>query len=217
VLVDASAVGSAVVVSDAAVTDVSVVLVDVSAIDVTPDVEPGAVPLSAVPTPVLSNAHATSVGRTSAVIEWFGNAAHFRKLALVGRVGRSQPDNLPVRVREDPRGARLANVRSLRTAFGQGRPSGKNPDQAHTLPAGSFRCAAGYELRGSPRALTAHASYTPRVLPRIYTDTSVLGGCEDDEFRESSRRLMDSFTRAALDVVPPEHLEQPLHHGDGHG
>jgi predicted nucleic acid-binding protein len=31
------------------------------------------------------------------------------------------------------------------------------------------------------------------VKPRIYVDTSVLGGCEDPEFRESSRRLLDAF------------------------
>lgn len=30
---------------------------------------------------------------------------------------------------------------------------------------------------------------------RIYTDTSVLGGCEDEEFAEHSIRLMDSFVR----------------------
>ena len=28
---------------------------------------------------------------------------------------------------------------------------------------------------------------------RIYTDTSVIGGCEDDEFRVPSRRLLDAF------------------------
>lgn len=28
---------------------------------------------------------------------------------------------------------------------------------------------------------------------RIYTDTSVLGGCEDSEFRDDSRRLMREF------------------------
>jgi hypothetical protein len=28
---------------------------------------------------------------------------------------------------------------------------------------------------------------------RVYTDTSVLGGCEDDEFAEHSLRLMESF------------------------
>ncbi|MFH1919030.1 MAG: PIN domain protein [Planctomycetota bacterium] len=31
------------------------------------------------------------------------------------------------------------------------------------------------------------------MKPRIYTDTSVLGGCEDDEFREASRRLLAAF------------------------
>jgi len=31
------------------------------------------------------------------------------------------------------------------------------------------------------------------VSDRIYTDTSVIGGCEDDEFRVPSRRLLDAF------------------------
>ena len=39
---------------------------------------------------------------------------------------------------------------------------------------------------------------------RIYTDTSVLGGCEDDEFREPSRRLLDAFQRGDLILVLSE-------------
>lgn len=39
---------------------------------------------------------------------------------------------------------------------------------------------------------------------RIYTDTSVLGGCEDDEFREFSRRLLHVFERGALTLVLSE-------------
>jgi hypothetical protein len=35
---------------------------------------------------------------------------------------------------------------------------------------------------------------------RIYTDTSVLGGSEDDEFREPSRRLLDAFQRSELTI-----------------
>lgn len=30
---------------------------------------------------------------------------------------------------------------------------------------------------------------------RIYVDTSVIGGCEDEDWRESSRRLLDCFRR----------------------
>jgi hypothetical protein len=33
------------------------------------------------------------------------------------------------------------------------------------------------------------------VKPRIYTDTSVIGGCADEEFAEHSVRLLDSFVR----------------------
>ncbi len=36
---------------------------------------------------------------------------------------------------------------------------------------------------------------------RIYTDTSVLGGCEDEEFAEHSTRLMESFVRGERVLV----------------
>jgi hypothetical protein len=42
------------------------------------------------------------------------------------------------------------------------------------------------------------------MKPRIYTDTSVLGGCEDDEFREPSRRLLDAFQSGELTLVLSE-------------
>jgi hypothetical protein len=42
------------------------------------------------------------------------------------------------------------------------------------------------------------------VVGRIYTDTSVIGGCEDEEFRVHSRRLMDAFVRGDLTLVLSE-------------
>jgi hypothetical protein len=36
---------------------------------------------------------------------------------------------------------------------------------------------------------------------RIYTDTSVLGGCEDEEFAEYSVKLMENFVRGDLVLV----------------
>jgi hypothetical protein len=36
---------------------------------------------------------------------------------------------------------------------------------------------------------------------RTYTDTSVLGGCEDEEFSEHSVRLLDSFARGERILV----------------
>lgn len=36
---------------------------------------------------------------------------------------------------------------------------------------------------------------------RIYTDTSVLGGCEDEEFAEHSIRLMEGFVRGERVLV----------------
>ena len=42
------------------------------------------------------------------------------------------------------------------------------------------------------------------MRPRVYTDTSVLGGCEDEEFREPSHRLLDAFVRGDLTLVLSE-------------
>jgi len=42
------------------------------------------------------------------------------------------------------------------------------------------------------------------MRPRVYTDTSVLGGCEDEEFREPSRRLLDAFVNGKLTLVLSE-------------
>ena len=42
------------------------------------------------------------------------------------------------------------------------------------------------------------------MKPRVYTDTSVLGGCEDDEFREPSRRLLQAFVGGELTLVLSE-------------
>ena len=39
---------------------------------------------------------------------------------------------------------------------------------------------------------------------RIYTDTSVIGGCEDDEFREPSCRLIEAIQRGELTLVLSE-------------
>ena len=39
---------------------------------------------------------------------------------------------------------------------------------------------------------------------RIYIDTSVLGGCEDDEFRVHSRQLVDAFVRGDYTLVLSE-------------
>ena len=42
------------------------------------------------------------------------------------------------------------------------------------------------------------------MKPRIYTDTSVLGGCEDDEFNDPSRRLLEAFVGGELTLVLSE-------------
>ena len=42
------------------------------------------------------------------------------------------------------------------------------------------------------------------MVGRIATDTSVIDGCEDEEFRVHSRRLMDAFVRGDLTLVLSE-------------
>ena len=39
------------------------------------------------------------------------------------------------------------------------------------------------------------------VKLRIYADTSVIGGCEDEEFRDASRRLIESCARGEVTLV----------------
>ena len=38
-------------------------------------------------------------------------------------------------------------------------------------------------------------------MRRVYADTSVIGGCLDEEFRAHSKRIMDSFVRGDLTLV----------------
>ena len=45
---------------------------------------------------------------------------------------------------------------------------------------------------------------------RIYVDTSVIGGCEDDEFREHSIRLMKYFATGKLVLVLSDLTVQEL-------
>ena len=58
-------------------------------------------------------------------------------------------------------------------------------------------------------------SSTPMALPRIYVDTSVLGGCFDPEFERESRRLVESARAGRVvflmsDVVAREVGRAPL-------
>ena len=45
---------------------------------------------------------------------------------------------------------------------------------------------------------------------RVYADTSVIGGCEDDEFREPSRRLFADFREARAALVVSELTQREL-------
>jgi len=42
------------------------------------------------------------------------------------------------------------------------------------------------------------------VRRRVYTDTSVIGGAEDREFRDTSRRLLEAFQRGDMTLVISE-------------
>jgi len=46
--------------------------------------------------------------------------------------------------------------------------------------------------------------YNGPVRPRIYIDTSVIGGCEDEEFRGYSRQLVARFVRGEAVMVLSE-------------
>jgi len=44
-------------------------------------------------------------------------------------------------------------------------------------------------------------AYSPPTKQRVYLDTSVFGGCDEDEFREPSRSLFERFRRGELRLV----------------
>ena len=48
------------------------------------------------------------------------------------------------------------------------------------------------------------------MLLRIYTDTSVIGGCQDEEFRVPSQRLLDAFVNGEYIMVLSELTLQEL-------
>ncbi len=48
------------------------------------------------------------------------------------------------------------------------------------------------------------------MATRIYADTSVVGGCEDEEFAERSVRLMEGFVRGELILVLSSLMVQEL-------
>ena len=53
-----------------------------------------------------------------------------------------------------------------------------------------------YWIRSSRRP-----PHSPISKLRIYVDTSVIGGCEAEEYREPSRRLIQRFTQGELTLV----------------
>ena len=50
------------------------------------------------------------------------------------------------------------------------------------------------------------------MKPRVYADTSVLGGCEDEEFSDPSRRLVEAFEAGELVLVLSELTLRELEH-----
>ena len=86
------------------------------------------------------------------------------------------------------------------------------------------------ESKGLLREIVGQQPSMVATTLTVYADTSVIGGCEDDEFSRPSRMLMDRFTRGhmtlalspltlreldgapkrvrdILDAVPPQHVE----------
>lgn len=53
------------------------------------------------------------------------------------------------------------------------------------------------------------------MKPRIYADTSVIGGCADEEFQEASRRLLDAYSTGALSLVVSELTLRELEQAPG--
>ena len=62
---------------------------------------------------------------------------------------------------------------------------------------------AGWERVATEPAATLFAAErrTRYGKLRVYADTSVIGGCEDEEFREASRRLLEKCRRGEMTLV----------------
>jgi len=75
--------------------------------------------------------------------------------------------------------------------------------------------AVEQEAEGLLRGLPEREPVPDFTKMRVYADTSVIGGCEDDEFRESSRRLMKRCARGevtlVLSAVTLQELERAPH------
>ena len=69
-------------------------------------------------------------------------------------------------------------------------------------------------VKGPPKAGSRQAVLEPRGPPygklRVYIDTSVIGGCEDDEFREPSRWLFERAERGEVTLVVSSVMEREL-------
>ena len=60
------------------------------------------------------------------------------------------------------------------------------------------------EVEGLLGGMLAFQRVPARRSLRVYADTSVIGGCEDEEFRESSRRLIERCVRGEVTLVVSE-------------
>ena len=57
------------------------------------------------------------------------------------------------------------------------------------------------ETEGLLEGMVATETLSTATKLRVYADTSVFGGCEDDEFRCPSRRLFDQFVRGDMTLL----------------
>ena len=57
------------------------------------------------------------------------------------------------------------------------------------------------ETEGLLAEIMAPQPYIPAAKLRVYADTSVIGGCDDDEFSRPSRQLIDRFVRGDMTLA----------------
>ena len=69
------------------------------------------------------------------------------------------------------------------------------------MQAGQSLAAVEREAEGLLGGLLGREPVPEYRKLRVYADTSVIGGCEDDEFREPSRRLMERCARGEVTLV----------------
>ena len=82
-----------------------------------------------------------------------------------------------------------------------------SPDMGVRLSGDGWVKGSG-EVGGKPAVLEPHGPVYGKL--RVYVDTSVIGGCLDEEFQGPSRRLIESATRGEVTLVVSSVTEREL-------